>query len=295
MKKLLLATALAFAPAPALAQETAVPDADPAMWVVKDEDTTVYLFGTFHLLDGQRAWFNDEVKTAFDASDELVIEAIVPEDPAALQPLIVRYAIDPEGRSLSAELTEEQNAKLAEALQTVGVPPQAFDRFEPWFVSMTLAVLASQKLGISGEHGPERVLSQAAAAREMPVGELEGVEYQLGLFDGMPREMQLAQLGVTLEQFNEIADEVGPMLAAWSDGEIERLAGILNESLKEHPELFRILFTERNASWAEWIDNRLDQPGTVFVAVGAGHLAGDSSVQALLEERGIASTRIAAE
>ena len=96
MNKLLLAAAMAFAPATAFAQAAPapaaptppaasapaaapLPDADPALWVVRDDDTTIYLFGTFHLLDG-RPWFNDEVKTAFDASNELVMEAILPED-----------------------------------------------------------------------------------------------------------------------------------------------------------------------------------------------------------------------
>ena len=79
------------APAPpaAAAPAASLPDADPALWVVRDADTTIYLFGTFHLLDG-RPWFNDEVRTAFDASDELVIEcdpargqgAMAPSDPA---------------------------------------------------------------------------------------------------------------------------------------------------------------------------------------------------------------------
>ena len=41
--------ALAQTPAPA-----ALPDADPAIWVVKDPDTTIYLFGTFHALDGKK-------------------------------------------------------------------------------------------------------------------------------------------------------------------------------------------------------------------------------------------------
>ena len=59
------------APAPAPAAE-ALPDANPALWVIRDDDTTIYLFGTFHLLDG-RSWFNDEIRAAFDASDELVI------------------------------------------------------------------------------------------------------------------------------------------------------------------------------------------------------------------------------
>src|SRR3954462_9176017 len=71
-----------------------LPDANPAIWVVRDADTTIYLFGTFHLLDG-RPWFNDEVRTAFDASDELVMEAILPDDPASLTPMIMRYAVDP--------------------------------------------------------------------------------------------------------------------------------------------------------------------------------------------------------
>src|SRR5687768_5519684 len=143
MKKLLLATALAFAPAAASAQTTpaapAAPaaraplaDADPALWVVRDDDTTIYLFGTFHMLDG-RPWFNDAVRTAFDASNEMMIEAIIPENPAELQPIIMRYAVDPQGRRLSQRLTPEQNAALTQALTSIGAPAAAFDIFEPWF------------------------------------------------------------------------------------------------------------------------------------------------------------------
>src|SRR5688572_7422564 len=100
MKTLLLAAAMAFAPAAASApspaapttQAAPLPDADPALWVVRDDDTTIYLFGTFHVLD-TRSWFNDEVRTAFDASSELVLEARIPENLAALQPLILQYAL----------------------------------------------------------------------------------------------------------------------------------------------------------------------------------------------------------
>ena len=73
------------APAPAAAPAAAtaaLPDADPAIWVVKDPDTTIYLFGTFHALDGKSDWFNEEVKTAFDASSELVLELPDIEDKA---------------------------------------------------------------------------------------------------------------------------------------------------------------------------------------------------------------------
>ena len=125
MTKLLLAAALLFAPAPGFAQDSAavppprraapaapLPDANPALWVVRDADTTIYLFGTFHLLDG-RPWFNDEVRTAFDASDELVMEAVLPENPASLQPLILHYAVDPQGRTLSSRLTPRRMRRSA--------------------------------------------------------------------------------------------------------------------------------------------------------------------------------------
>ncbi|HEV2866193.1 MAG TPA: TraB/GumN family protein [Allosphingosinicella sp.] len=300
MKKLLIAAALAFAPAavsaepapasPAPARTTTI-DADPALWVVRDEDTTIYLFGTFHLLDA-RPWFNDEVRTAFDASSELVVEAIIPDDPAQLQPLVQRYALDAQGRRLSQRLTAEENAALGRALASAGAPATAFDPFEPWFVSMTLGAIAGQRLGISAERGPERVLMHAAHARNMPVTELESVEWQLRLFDDMPDEQQLAQLRQSLRELDMLGQALAPMLAAWSTGDVDGLVRIINAYGAEDPALHRLLFTTRNATWAGWIQQRLERPGTVFVAVGAGHLAGSDSVQAALQARGVASERV---
>jgi uncharacterized protein YbaP (TraB family) len=298
------AFAHALSPAPSSAQAAAppaaaaaapaapLPDANPALWVVRDADTTVYLFGTFHLLDG-RPWFNDEVKTAFDASNELVMEAVLPEDPAALQPLILRYAMDADGRTLSSRLTAAQNAALGRALTAAGVPATAFDRFEPWFVSMTLAVLGAQKLGISGAAGPETTLTNAARARRMTIGELEGFELQLRLLDSMPEALQAAQLEEAIEENEEIGGKLATMLAAWSTGDVERLAALMNEEQDEDDRaLHRLIFTERNANWARWIEQRMARPGTVFIAVGAGHLAGEDSVQAVLAARRLRAERV---
>lgn len=277
---------------PAAAHAPPLPDANPALWVVRDADTTIYLFGTFHLLDG-RPWFNDEVRTAFDASDELVMEAILPEDPASLQPMVLRYAVDPNGRTLSSRLDASQNAALGRALSGVGVPPTAFDRFEPWFVSMTLTVLGAQRLGIDGAQGPETVLTNAAHARHMPIGELEGMETQIRMMDSMPEPLQLRQLAETLKENESIATKLAPMLAAWSAGDVDRLARLMDEGeTADDRALHEMLFTTRNANWARWIEGRLARPGTVFLAVGAGHLAGRDSVIADLRARGLTVTRV---
>ena len=308
-KRRLLASALAAMALPAVACAQVAPpaekkadaapaavvkndaDADPAMWVVKDQDTTIYMLGTFHMLDGKQEWFNDEVKAAFDKSQEVVLEAKIPENQADLQPLVMKYAVDPQKRTLTSKLTPTVKAKLDKELAGVGAPAAAFDMFEPWFVSMTLVTLGAQKLGLSGEHGPEAIITKAAKTRGMPVTELEGFDMQLSMFDKMPEAQQIKFLDTTLDSMSKLEGTLQPMRMAWASGETEQLVAMMNESMKDEPELNRIIFTDRNAKWAEWIDQRMDKPGVVFMAVGAGHLAGKDSVADFLSKRGIKVSR----
>lgn len=278
----------------AKAQAAALPDADPAMWVVRDDDTTIYLFGTFHLMDGRADWFNEEVREAFDRSQELVFEINMPEDQAqvaaAMQPLIGRYAVDTQGRTLSSRLSAEQNRQLNAALATIGVPEGAFDRMEPWFANMMLTAVMGQRLGLNAENGAEAVLRRAAGNR-MTLGAVETLEGQIQMFDNMPEEAQLKQLKDTLDNMNKMQEVLPRMLRVWNAGDAEGLDQVMNEGLSD-PAMRRILLGARNEKWAEWIDQRLDRPGTVFMAVGAGHLVGRDSVQSYLARRNIRSERV---
>ena len=67
----------------------------------------------------------------------------------------------------------------------------------------------------------------------------------------------------------------------------------MNDSLKDSPEVAKVLLIDRNKRWAAWIKGRLATPGTVFMAVGAGHLAGSDSVQAQLAKLGVTARRVA--
>ena len=266
-------------------------NASPAMWQVKDADTTIYLFGTFHLLDACRDWFRGSVKAAFDRSDELVIETVLPENPAELQPLLMRLAVDPQGRTITSRLGEADAAKLR---QQLGPVADAFDqaKFEPWFINLTLSNLAAQKLNLNPELGPETVLRRAAAARNMPLSGVETVEFQFNIFDRQPDEAQVKSLRETLADPDAAVRTLRPMLETWSTGNSERLAQIVNEGTTEDPQMHRVLLVDRNAAWARWIQERLQRPGTVFMAVGAGHLGGVGSVQEQLSWLGIESSRV---
>lgn len=292
----LFLTAAALAASPALAQPASpLPDADPAIWVVRDPDTTIYLFGTFHALDGKRDWFNDEVKAAFDQSKELVLELPAMDDQAAMQQAVLKHAVDKSGGKLSEKLSPAAREKYVKALADIGAPPAAFDQFRPFFAALTIVMLNAQKLGFTGDKGAEAVLTKAAKESGKPISGLETIDFQMGLFSSLSEAEQLRMLEETLDQLPEIAALFTRMNDVWSSGDADGFAALMNEMNAQSPKAYELLLAGRNANWAAWIDDRLDQPGTVFVAVGAGHLGGKDSVQQLLAGRGIESARVPAQ
>ena len=276
--------------APAAATAATV-DADPALWVVKDADTTIYLFGTVHVLKPGLSWFDEAVKTAFDKSDQLVLEMVQP-DAATMQALVMKTGFTTSGPTLTEKLAEPDRAKYLAALAGFGIPANAFDRADPWIAAVNLSLLPIMKLGYDPESVAEKVLSNAAAAENKPVTGLETAEQQLGYFDTLPEPLQIKYLNTTVKDLPKAGPEIDKMVAQWAKGDAVGLAETMNEGIEESPELFKILLADRNMRWADWIDNRLKTPGTVFIAVGAGHLAGTESVQAQLAKHKLTATRI---
>lgn len=271
---------------------TAVTDADPALWVVKDRDTTIYLFGTIHVLKPGLSWFDDGVKKAFDASDELVLEMVQP-DQATMQNIVLSKAYSLNGPTLTERLPTADRPIYLNAMSNLGIPPAAFDRAQPWFVATNLSLLPLLKLGYDPKSGPETVLTAAAATEKKVVEGLETPEQQIGYLAGLPDKVQLQFLESTLKDLPKTAETMDGMVSAWSRGDPDALAKYMNDGLDDSPELAKALLFDRNARWAQWIKARLDKPGTVFIAVGAGHLAGEKSVIDQLKTLKIKAKRVA--
>jgi uncharacterized protein YbaP (TraB family) len=108
----------------------------------------------------------------------------------------------------------------------------------------------------------------------------------------MPSALQLAFLASAVEDYPKLGSELGKMIDQWAAGDPEALGATMNEGMRDTPELAKILLTDRNARWAKWIEARLQKPGTVFLAVGAGHLAGTDSVQAFLARDRVTAARV---
>ena len=282
------------APAPAPAAPAPIIPADPALWVVKDKDTTIYLFGTVHALKPHLGWFDSAVKKAFDASKELVLEIPLPDpkDAAATQGLVMSLATDTSGTTLTQKLPEANRAAYVAAMTKLGVPPAALDRFQPWFAAVTMSQIMLQKSGFAATEGAEMTLNKAAQASGKPVSGLETMQQQLGYFHDLPEKDQVAFLLEGVKDIDKFDVTINKMVDRWKAGDAAGLSDLMNEDLTSQPNLYKVLLVDRNARWATWIDQRLKKPGTVFVAVGAGHLAGKDSVQVQLAKYRLKAVRI---
>lgn len=278
--------------APVATASVSTTNADPALWVVKDKDTTIYLFGTIHVLKPGLSWFDDGVKKAFDSSDELVLEMVQP-DQATMQNIVLSKAYSLSGPTLAERLPEADRGNYLKAMNSLGIPPAAFDRAQPWFAATNLSLLPLMKLGYDPKSGPETVLTEAAATEKKAIEGLETPEQQIGYLAGLPEKVQMAFLESTLKDLPKTEETMNGMVAAWSRGDPDALAKFMNDGLDDSPELAKTLLFDRNARWAQWIKARLDKPGTVFVAVGAGHLAGRQSVIDQLRTLKIKAKRVA--
>ena len=264
--------------------------AHPALWQVQNGATTIYLFGTVHALPADVLWFDGPLATAFDRSDTLVTE-IIEKSPDDMRRIVFAKAMLPDGQNLRAMLPPATRLAVEKGLKTNGLPVATFDRFRPWYAAVALSTLPLMKSGFDPANGVDTHLSKRATDLGRTHEALETAEYQLGLFDTLPMAVQKRYLKEVAVGAPKITSELSAMIRAWKAGDATKLAHLMNAD-ESDARLADVLLYNRNRAWSQWIKARLDKPGTVFIAVGAGHLAGTGSVQDELKKLGITATRV---
>ncbi|WP_300975243.1 TraB/GumN family protein [Sphingomonas sp. LHG3406-1] len=286
--------ALGLIAAGGMAAEAKVPAAPrPALWKVADRDTTVYLFGTIHLLPRGFSWRSAVLDRAAREAQGLVVETIVdPANPAPLAEAMMRLGVSPGLQPVMQRVPAAKRPALASAIAKSGAQPAALDRLETWAVALALLGPQFSAMGLQQDEGVEMALKRDFTAAGKPIGQLETNAEQLGFFDVLPESAQRKLLEGAIERPEEVRGQFDSMLAAWARGDVRAIARTFNADMSGSPEMGELLLKRRNENWTRWIEGRLQQPGSVLVAVGAGHLAGPDSVQAMLEKRGFKVTRV---
>jgi uncharacterized protein YbaP (TraB family) len=281
----------------ALAAGAAVPadarTARPAMWKVSDHDTDIYLFGTVHLLPPGTQWRTARFDKAANDAGTLVVETIIDEkNPQAFAAELARLSVRPGLPPILDRVRPEKRAALQGVIAKSGLPVAALNNMETWAAAFALLQLQFKELGVSGNDGVELALRNSFAAAGKPVEQLETNAQQLGFFDGLPESAQRDLLEGAVESPAVAKKQFDAMLSAWMNGDVAASGRTFNTELQASPELREMLLRRRNQAWSYWLHSRMARPGTVMVAVGAGHLAGSDSVIEMLKKRGLRVKRI---
>ena len=267
--------------------------AKPALWQVYDKDTNIYLFGTVHLLRPGTVWRSPKLDKAANDAGTLVVETIIDEKNLMgfaneLNRLRMRPGLPP----LIDRVRPEKRDALRAAIAKSGIPEPMLNNMETWGAAFALLQLQFQELGVSGTDGVELALKSAFTAAGKPIAQLETNTEQLGFFDALPEAAQRELLEGSIEPAGAARQQFDAMLAAWMTGDVKAIGRTFNAEFQASPELKAALLQRRNINWSGWVERRMQQPGTVFIAVGAGHLAGDDSVVELLKRRGYRVKRV---
>jgi len=296
-----LALGFALGGQPALAQDArgaaaaahpAIQGDGPALWVIRDADSTLYLFGSVHVLRPSVGWASARVNSAFDSADQIWFEISNPDDQAAILPLIQQYGLSPQ-TPLSSLLNADDIQKLDAAARTIGATAAQMDPMRPWLVGLTLSVAPLVKAGYDPASGVELALKARAEAAGKPIHAFETIDQQVRMLATLPEDVQVAFLRQTLEDFDDATAMLDGLVDAWAKGDVAGIEKVGLEDMRvEAPAVYQALLVERNTDWAGQIQTLLEGSGTAFIVVGAAHLAGPDSVQSILAQRGVQAVRV---
>lgn len=264
----------------------------PALWVVRDADSTLYLFGTLHFLRPGTVWRDARIDAALESASELVLEIADTNDTSAVMPLIQAHGLSPE-RPLSSLLTPEELAQLDTAARSMGQSAAQMEPMRPWLATVILSSAPTLRAGYAPDSGVDLALRAAALAEGKTVSGFETPDVQIRMLSGFPEAGQLVALRRALDAFDAAPVELEALVEAWSRGDIDAIDANTVTLMRERSErLYQALLVERNTDWTDQIATRLEGAGTSFIAVGVLHLTGEDSVQSQLAARGVTVERL---
>lgn len=265
--------------------------AEPPVWVVRDKDSEVVLFGSIHVLPPGLDWAPPVLDRALRNADDIWFELPVDaKSEAETAELATHLGVLPPDGSLFRLLSPADSALMSKVAQANEVSPVLLDRLQPWLAEIALAGGAYRKVGADANSGVENTVAALVTPKAVRRA-FETPAEQIALLSGGSLADQIASLHETMQEMDEQPDEFTTLVKAWLNSDI---AALDQEAIapirKSSPTLFKRLVTDRNARWTQILDARLKGHGHTVVVVGIGHLIGPDGVPARLRALGYSVT-----
>ncbi len=270
------------------AQEPPVSDSDVhCFWQVQGQHNTVWLLGSIHVLSRTNYPLADVIETAFKESPVTAFETDLykMKEPAMEDRLAQEARLAP-GQTLRQVLRPAVYQRFNQQVRQIGLPGDIFDHTKPFVAAITIEVFALKKLGFDPEYGIDRYFFDRARNQGKTVVPLETPDFQFHLItDLTPKEGEIL-METTLEDIDNTRELFGDLLHAWETGDALKLEKLLHYSMRDAPELYKRMVTDRNERWVAKIEQLLSGNQNALVVVGAGHLVGQKGLVQLLKDRG---------
>jgi uncharacterized protein YbaP (TraB family) len=266
--------------------------AAPALWKVSDADSSIYLFGSVHMLRPDQEWRTPLIDKVVSKAERVYFETdISPAGQAEAASLSIMHGFNTDGRLLSAMISPELMAQLRAAAQSYSVPMASLLAMKPWMAATTISAMPLLESGYVATYGVETVLS-AELAHER-IGMLETVEEQMVLLSGGTEAEGIEMLQASLDTLDTVSTDIEALTTNWANGDPEALGELFMEQMGPFDSIIvERLIDDRNKNWTEQIAAMLERDEKALLVVGAAHLAGEMSVVKLLEDKGFTSERM---
>lgn len=257
------------------------------LWSIQTQSNKIYLLGSIHVLKPETYPLDPAIEKAYASSERIVFETDIAamQDPA-MQTKMLELGMYPAEQNLFENIPRNTRQQLEKKMSTLGLPLEAFSRFRPWFVALTLTTLELQRLGYNPQYGIDVYFFGKAQSGGKEIGFLEPPEYQIDLLGNMVNKDQNDFLKQTLKDLELISELAGDLVSSWKSGNADKLHELLHRSFKDYPNLNDRLLIQRNLEWVKEVEAAMHQNKNVLFVVGAGHLVGPESVVELLRKNG---------
>ena len=266
----------------------------PAIWKITDLDSTLYLFGTVHLLPDGADWQRNDMRAAFDEVGTVYFET--PDDAKAnLEATLLQqtYGLYDSGERLTDYLDNSALNALTAAVHNVDLRYGVIVSFKPWLAADILSLAAAEAAGFKAGNSADAVLRVRAANDGKVIKYLDDMRTYIEAVALLPDYIQIESLEGTIRNFDNIGKDIKTVNAAWIVGNTDMLdAELIRATQKKSPEMYKVLFTDRNAKWAQVLDQFMMGDSNAMAVVGIGHLLGEQSLPIHFRELGYDVERV---
>jgi len=268
--------------------------AAPALYKVEKNGISSYLFGTVHVGDASMKGLPKKVTETIDQSDEVIVEVDISKlTPLQMQQRSMPFMMLKDGKTLQTELSKQNYNRLKDYFAKKSIDIAMFNGLKPWAVMVTMMQIEFQNAGFSDQTGIDKQVLAYAKEQKIKIGELETLEQQLQMFDGMAL-LSNEMIEETFEQLADINIYFIKLVNAWKNGDMDTLTEYYNMSFDEsnYGEISeQVMLVNRNDKWVEQLVPRLANE-KLFIAVGALHLPEQHGLIKQLKDEGFSVTRL---